>query len=87
MPDSSRRAFSASGTSSMIGPTPRKTARAFLNRSMDEARVVCAMPPGKPARSRSGSPYSGTVSPEPPNSAGKSFSLGSPSRIGSTVSA
>ena len=31
--------------------------------------------------------YSGTVSPEPPNSAGKSFSFGKPSRIGSTVSA
>ena len=31
--------------------------------------------------------YSGTVSPEPPNSAGKSLSLGSPSFIGSTVSA
>ncbi len=31
--------------------------------------------------------YSGTLSPEPPNSAGKSFSLGRPSRMGSTVSA
>src|SRR5262245_52377438 len=31
--------------------------------------------------------YSATISPLPPNSAGKSFSLGSPSRIGSTVSA
>ncbi len=31
--------------------------------------------------------YSTIVSPEPPNSAGKSFSLGRPSRIGSTVSA
>ncbi|MEJ0068168.1 MAG: hypothetical protein WDO24_04910 [Pseudomonadota bacterium] len=31
--------------------------------------------------------YSATVSPEPPSSAGKSFSLGSPSFIGSTVSA
>jgi hypothetical protein len=27
------------------------------------------------------------ISPEPPSSAGKSFSFGSPSRIGSTVSA
>lgn len=31
--------------------------------------------------------YSATTSPEPPNSAGKSFSFGSPSRMGSTVSA
>jgi hypothetical protein len=31
--------------------------------------------------------YSGTVSPDPPNSFGKSFSLVIPSRIGSTVSA
>ncbi len=31
--------------------------------------------------------YSGTTSPEPPNSLGKSFNLVSPSRIGSTVSA
>ena len=30
--------------------------------------------------------YSCIVSPEPPNSDGKSFSLGRPSRIGSTVS-
>jgi hypothetical protein len=30
--------------------------------------------------------YSGMTSPEPPNSLGKSFSLGSPSRIGRTVS-
>ena len=29
----------------------------------------------------------GTATPEPPSSAGKSFSLGSPSFIGSTVSA
>ena len=31
--------------------------------------------------------YSGTVSPDPPKSAGKSFILGNPSFIGSTVSA
>ena len=31
--------------------------------------------------------YSAIISPDPPSSAGKSFSLGSPSRIGSTVSA
>ncbi len=31
--------------------------------------------------------HSGIVAPEPPNSTGKSFSLGRPSRIGSTVSA
>jgi hypothetical protein len=31
--------------------------------------------------------YSATTSPEPPNSAGKSFSFGKPSRIGNTVSA
>lgn len=31
-------------------------------------------------------PYSGTVSPEPPNSAGKSFSFGSPSFMRRTVS-
>jgi len=31
--------------------------------------------------------YSGTAMPDPPSSAGKSFSLGSPSFIGSTVSA
>lgn len=30
--------------------------------------------------------YSDIISPEPPNSFGKSFSLGKPSRIGSTVS-
>lgn len=32
-------------------------------------------------------PYSGTATPDPPNSAGKSFSLGSPSFMGNTVSA
>src|SRR6266851_6096309 len=31
--------------------------------------------------------YSAICSPDPPNSAGKSFSFGSPSRIGRTVSA
>jgi hypothetical protein len=31
--------------------------------------------------------YSGSCSPDPPNSGGKSFSLGKPSRIGRTVSA
>ena len=31
--------------------------------------------------------YSATSAPEPPRSAGKSFILGSPSRMGSTVSA
>jgi hypothetical protein len=31
--------------------------------------------------------YSATTSPEPPNSAGKSFNFGSPSRMGKTVSA
>lgn len=31
--------------------------------------------------------YSGTVWPDPPNSAGKSLNLGRPSFIGSTVSA
>lgn len=31
--------------------------------------------------------YSEIISPDPPSSAGKFFSLGSPSRIGSTVSA
>ena len=40
--------------------------------------------PTAPARL---SAYSGIASPEPPNSAGKSFSFGSPSFIGSTVSA
>jgi hypothetical protein len=30
-------------------------------------------------------PYSGMTSPEPPNSFGKSLSLGTPSRIGKTV--
>lgn len=32
------------------------------------------------------SAYSAAISPEPPNSAGKSFSLGNPSRMGRTVS-
>ena len=32
-------------------------------------------------------PYSGTLSPDPPNSFGKSFSFGNPSFIRSTVSA
>jgi GNAT superfamily N-acetyltransferase len=36
---------------------------------------------------RSAFGHSVTVSPDPPNSLGKSFSLGRPSRIGSTVSA
>jgi hypothetical protein len=31
--------------------------------------------------------YSPSISPEPPTSAGESFNLGRPSRIGSTVSA
>ena len=31
--------------------------------------------------------YSGSIVPDPPSSAGKSFSFGSPSFIGSTVSA
>jgi hypothetical protein len=39
------------------------------------------------ANRRGKSSYSATASPEPPNSAGKSLSFGSPSRIGSTVSA
>src|SRR5258708_36135626 len=34
-----------------------------------------------------GGRYSGMATPEPPSSAGKSFSLGRPSFIGSTVSA
>lgn len=38
-------------------------------------------------RARTDDCYSATVCPEPPNSAGKSLNLGSPSRIGSTVSA
>ena len=38
------------------------------------------------ASSFSGGNYSGTVSPDPPSSAGKSFIFGSPSFIGSTVS-
>jgi hypothetical protein len=37
---------------------------------------------GNPGRSRC---YSGSVSPEPPNSSGKSLSLGRPSFMGSTV--
>jgi hypothetical protein len=41
----------------------------------------------KPEAARSAGGHSATDSPEPPNSAGKSFSLGSPSFIGSTVSA
>lgn len=32
------------------------------------------------------SDYSAIISPEPPNSAGKSFNFGKPSRIGSTAS-
>jgi hypothetical protein len=36
---------------------------------------------------RIGPCYSARTSPEPPNSAGKSFSFGRPSLIGSTVSA
>jgi len=35
---------------------------------------------------RRGQRYSGTIAPDPPNSAGKSLSLGSPSFIGRTVS-
>src|SRR5262249_26248325 len=38
-------------------------------------------------RAQEWSSHSGTTSPEPPNSLGKSFSFGSPSRIGQTVSA
>jgi hypothetical protein len=38
-------------------------------------------------RRGSASHYSAIASPEPPNSAGKSFNLGKPSRMGSTVSA
>ncbi len=41
------------------------------NKVMATVRAVC---------------YSGTISPEPPNSFGKSFSLGRPSRMGKTVS-
>jgi len=47
---------------------------------------------GRPAKSppripqRRGQRYSGTITPDPPNSAGKSLSLGSPSFIGRTVS-
>jgi hypothetical protein len=40
-----------------------------------------------PTRAYRKSSYSAIASPEPPNSAGKSLSLGRPSRIGSTVSA
>ena len=45
-----------------------------------------AFPPARP-RDLALPHYSGTCSPEPPKSAGKSFSFGSPSRIGRTVSA
>jgi hypothetical protein len=38
------------------------------------------------ARSPDPAPYSGSASPEPPNSLGKSLSFGSPSRMRSTVS-
>lgn len=49
--------------------------------------VQPAWPSRRAATGRARQPYSGAASPEPPNSAGKSFSFGSPSRIGSTVSA
>jgi hypothetical protein len=41
----------------------------------------------KSAQAATEPPYSAMISPEPPNSAGKSLSFGSPSRMGSTVSA
>lgn len=46
-------------------------------------RVDATGPPAIDERSD----YSGTDSPEPPSSDGKSFSFGSPSFIGNTVSA
>ncbi len=51
-------------------------------------RPLARRPPeAPPAAGDAAAAYSATISPEPPNSAGKSFSLGSPSRIGRTVSA
>ena len=40
---------------------------------------------GAPGPMHAEAGYSAIISPEPPNSAGKSFSLGSPSRMPSTL--
>ena len=57
--------------------------------SSGEAAPIGARLPGSPrcGRCRKVHAYSVIISPEPPNSAGKSFNLGRPSRIGNTVSA
>jgi RimJ/RimL family protein N-acetyltransferase len=48
---------------------------------------IARRPRGRRTAPRAGLDHSRMVSPEPPNSLGKSFSFGRPSRIGSTVSA
>ena len=57
----------------------------------DEAPEAGRVRSGLPVRSSpsqaNAEVYSSIIAPEPPNSFGKSFSLGSPSFMGSTVSA
>lgn len=63
-----------------------RTLRVEANQIQSCPTDRCAGRATVPAVAASGL-YSGIDSPEPPNSAGKSFSFGKPSRIGNTVSA
>ena len=64
---------------------PDDVARMVLWLASDDSRMCTASCGSSTAAGCSG--YSAIDSPEPPNSVGKSFSFGRPSRIGSTVSA
>lgn len=75
-----------SGGSRLLAPlskhrTATQTGRRQKDDSAGPERV------SDPAASPAGAGYSATISPEPPNSFGKSFSFGKPSFMRSTVSA
>ncbi len=61
----------------LLAPAPRTPPGACASHASWRLRL---------ARSPDPAPYSGSVSPEPPNSLGKSLSFGRPSRMRSTVS-
>jgi hypothetical protein len=64
---------------------PREACNACLSRASWRLHLARLLAPAPPALARPGT-YSGSASPEPPNSLGKSLSFGSPSRMRSTVS-
>jgi hypothetical protein len=74
---SGMRLSCTSSTGSMVDPRAASRPLVFGDHRARAMRLVDA----------SAALYSGMTSPEPPNSFGKSPSLGTPSRIGKTVSA